>query len=222
MRIAGIDPSITSTAVCLSEGDTDRFIIYGKPRKGKWWDAVKHVCELKVREYEYPDVYSEQEIYKVRAYTRTAESIADDVAAFRPDIVCMEGFSYSSQAGDLIDLVTFGSALRMALLNCGLTVQILAPTELKSASCALAYGRDTKGIPRRPIREGEKNGLAGGKFTKREMLEAAVFHDESCDLLSCVGRDMVAEALSLAAVPKPLDDMVDALWLSRMGRMIYS
>lgn len=210
MKTAGIDPSLTSTAVCLSSDEGDKFVLFGKPRSGKWWEPVKDVCEQVTVEYQYPSDYSSQDLAKVELYSETARMVAEAVAAFGPERVAIEGYSYSSQAGDLIDLVTFGSALRRELLLRGLKVTVLAPTELKSMSCAKAYGRDKKGVPRRP------DGLAGGKFKKNEMLQALVDSEPDTSIAKALG-DMAATAIGLAAVPKPIDDMVDAWWLSRMS-----
>jgi len=216
MRIAGIDQSITSTSICLTDGHHERFILFGKEKKGKWWDSVSTVATQEVCQYDYPEGYSEQDTYKVHEYGKTAERIAEVVHQFNPDIVAIEGYSYSSQAGDLIDLVTFGSALRRAIISRGMNLIVFAPTELKSKACALAYGTDKKGVPRRPVRDGEKAGLAGGKFTKKEMLEAMAHFAPTCQMMSALG-NMAQEAMALASVPKPLDDMVDSWWLSRVS-----
>ena len=218
MRIVGIDPSISGTAIFLHDSckNTEEFILFGNKKKGKWWNVVEPICRQVVCEYVYPENYSEQDIYKVLKYGQTAELIADTVANFQPDLVVIESYSFSSAAGDIIDLVTFGSALRRSIMNRGLFIKVLAPTQLKSAAGALAYGKDKKGVARRPIREGEKAGLAAGKFTKTEMLESLIHHAPSCLLVKTLG-PMAQEAIGLATVPSPINDMVDAYFLAKVS-----
>ena len=218
MKIIGIDPSITTSAIYFIDtaNNIEYFKIYGKLRRGKWWESVKDVCEQITCEYDYPADYSEQDIYKNIAYGKTAELIGNEIELFKPDLVVIEGYSYSSAAGDLLDLCTFGSALRKSILSKNIPIKILAPTQLKSMAGALAYGLDKKNIARRPIREGEKAGLAAGKFTKKEMLEALICYAPNCSLITSLG-PMANEAILLAAIPSPINDMVDAMFLAHVN-----
>jgi hypothetical protein len=219
----GIDASLNSTAVCIELSDGTEFYLsfYTKEKADKWMKLI--TGPVKFHFTQYTDVkayeYSWSECTKQLDYEKVASNILDEVAAclskpLSDAQIGMEGYSYSSSAGPLIDLVTFGSKIRLKMLEQGSDLTLYAPMTMKTETCREVYGVDSKGIPRNDI------GLAGGKFTKHEMLEAFYQYKRAKkNPLYNVLLPFRSEIRSLKAVPKPIDDLIDAYWAKEVKRI---
>lgn len=223
-KYIGIDPSLNSTAVCVELTDgTEFFMNYTTvPKHTQWMKRTSDVCFYSLEKYTKLKQYSPSEVVKVREYGEVAMKIVDKLAERRIGAetlldglqgaqVAMEGYSYGSSAGPLIDLVTFGSALRRGLINAGTQLEIVSPMSLKVFCCTQAYGVDKKGIARNDI------GLAGGKFTKSEMMRA-MFEMEQSNPLRDKLKEWKTELYAAKNVPKPFDDLIDAWWLCKYAK----
>lgn len=224
MNIIAIDPSLTCTAMVING---KRFVFAGNSlahtKKGaltRWFKACEPLIHYQFIDYEKLDGYSDNEVAKLLAYSDTIYHIKNTIADninYNPIKVLIEGYSYSSQAGPLIDLVTFSTLLRKAMLELTKDVTIYAPTQLKLKAAELSY---------EPIRKGKKvikleyrntEGVAGGKFTKLDMLKCLTdcekYANEWTHFLK-VNKD---EILNYKSVPKPIEDVNDAMLLWYVG-----
>lgn len=150
--------------------------------------------------------YSDSEVNKLVDYQRNANQIIDTLRLNKDDQVLIEGYAFRAP-GNIVDLVMFGTFLRKAILDTGASLTIVAPMSLKYEFAKLIYGTDKKGVPR------NETGLAGGKFTKHEMLES---------LFKCADEDVIKskfkntlltyydDMIALKAIPSPINDCVDA------------
>lgn len=156
-------------------------------------------------------MYSILEIQKLNHYNKITDSIIADILMNLepniPIIIGIEGYSYSSAAGPLIDLVCFGTLLRSKLSKISSDITVYAPTTLKSFAAQLTYT---------PIKKGKKfeyrnnDGVSGGKFTKHEMYKALTENpDLNCEWLKML-REYKDEIFESKSVPKPIEDMNDA------------
>jgi hypothetical protein len=214
----GIDPSLNSTAVCIELTDgTEFYLNYTTATKHSQWMKRTTDCV-----YYSLEAYSE--IVKVKEYGKLAVKIGSKIAerasgaqvtydGLQDVQVAMEGYSYGSSAGPLIDLVTFGSALRRNVLERGAKLEVVSPMSLKVFACTQTYGLDKKGIARNDI------GLAGGKFTKHEMYRAINDGKTPCVLAEKV-KEWQADIYGMKNVPKPLDDLFDAWHLKEYAKRI--
>jgi hypothetical protein len=219
----GIDASLNSTAVCIELADGTEFFksFYTKEKPDKWMKLITGPVEFHYVRYEDTKTleYSWSERTKILNYYSVTDMIVDEVASSltRPlsdALIGMEGYSYSSSAGPLIDLVTFAASLKQKILSLDTDISIYAPMTMKTETCRAVYGVDGKGIPRNDI------GLAGGKFTKHEMLEAFFQYKKAkSNPLYDILLPYRKEIRGLKAVPKPIDDLIDAYWALQVKKI---
>jgi hypothetical protein len=130
--------------------------------------------------------------------------------------VAIEGYSYGSSAGNLIDLVTFGSLIRDRLLDIGCEVVVVSPASLKLESCKLTYPPIVEIVGKRKPKEvlfyRNNEGISGGKFNKREMylsvVENTTWKDDWSNHLRFIKGD-----ISSQKIPKPHEDITDSYLL---------
>lgn len=227
MDIIAIDPSLICTALVVND---KKFVYTGThishTDKGKYKTWFANVDDLiTVRSYDFSALksgsHAETELRKFNLYRLIAKDIANDIRTNRAHQTyrfCIEGYSYSSSAGPLIDLVTYGTILKYTLLNdAGLSeFTVIPPQELKTKAASLVYAKDAG--KNKPYRN--KNGVAAGSFTKRDMLQC-LLDDSSLTLDPWVARlhQYSAELTNLKSTPKPIEDLNDAKlmfeWIKR-------
>ena len=192
-NIVAIDPSLISTAVVVSSGDTFKIYnycresaAYGKTGLKKWYKmAEEHVTYKFISYREYKD-YSEGELIKLKDYDIVTDGIISDILSNidpkKPTKVGIEGFSFGSVSGDLIDLVTFSTLLRKKLFDIvSQDIFVMSPSTLKLESCKLTYPPIIKESGKKKItyKEEYRNnmGIPGGSFTKREIFYSIIEND---------------------------------------------
>lgn len=214
MNIISIDPSLSCTAVIVNDkkfvyaNDTTAWTKTGKLKK--WFEETSHLIDFHIVSYEKSAIYSDQEIKKLSGYDAVSDKILQDIqnhlvpGAIR---VGIEGYSYSSQAGPLIDLVCFGTLLRKKLITLTPEVNVFPPSTLKMLAAKLTYP---------PTKKGKKDewrnfqGVAGGKFKKGEMYKCLTENATlTCPWVEFL-RANDADILAATNVPKPIEDMNDA------------
>lgn len=223
MNIIAIDPSLISTAVVIN----NKILNYcresdarTKTGYAKWYKMSEHLCDFKFIEYRKFKGYSEGEIVKLMDYDKITQQIVDDIID-RIDIkkeskVVIEGYNFGAQVGDLLDLVTFSTLLRKKIFD-QITedITIISPTQLKLASCKLTYPPFIQeiGVRKKRIKTTYRNyqGIAGGKFTKREMLFSIIENKEiDTDWFEHI-RSIKDDITDRKSVPKPYEDINDAV-----------
>lgn len=225
MNIIGIDPSLISTAVTIETKDgTKLFSFYKDTKLGKWEKIVEDFVNMKFTTFKnYSKMsYSEEQLAKQDDYEKIIEMITSTILNNIDDTedtyIAIEGYSYSSAAGPLIDLVTFGTLLRDNLIKYVSTnITIFSPAELKKGCAMIAYEQGEDGAYRNFVIQKNGKGLAGGSFKKHDMARALIDHygktgeiiNKNChDILMSYKEDIFA----LKGFPKPLDDIIDSVW----------
>lgn len=205
VRIIGVDASLTSTAVCVftpEQGmEVHAFMQKGKSRK--WVSPMGGTIKAHQVDYRQSKTYAVSELLKLEDYQVAAKKIADTVDFREGDQVCIEGYAMRA-SGNMVDLVMFTSFLRMQIVARGAKLHVKSPMSIKTEFAALMYERDKKGIVR------NKMGLAGGKFTKHEMLEAAALDSGWDDNFKQALKPIAKEMLGMKSIPSPINDCVDA------------
>ena len=218
MNIIGIDPSLISTAMVVN-GKLFNYCrkkdAFGKKVYKKWFELCKDFVEYRFIEYRDYDNYSDGEIIKLIDYDNIVNKIIQDI---KTNLICgedvkiqLEGFSYNSKNGDLVDLVTFSTLLRKKLYDEITTdISIISPTSLKLEACKLTYKPINIGKKKEILEYRNIDGISGGKFTKREMLisimENDFLNDDWSKHLKSVG-DLL---LNNKKIEKPYEDLVDS------------
>lgn len=225
-NIVTIDPSLISTALVVSSGDTFKMYNYcressafGKKGITKWYGMAEQYITYKFIEYRSFKDYSEGELVKLKDYDKISDDIIKDIQenidSNKPTKIGIEGYSFSSTAGDIIDLVTFSTILRKKLFDLiSEDITVLSPSTLKLESCKLTYPPIIKesGKKKITIKEEYRNkiGISGGKFTKTEMYLSIVENEVWEDYWTKHCKLSKTDVLGIAKIPKPYEDVNDA------------
>lgn len=214
MIIIGIDPSLNSTAISIYKDN--KYTVYNytnKNPKYKWIKEVTNYVDFKFHEYnDDSENFSESETEKIKIYDIVTDKIFNDIKKIsdQQTEVFIEGYSYSSAQGRLIDLVTFSTLLRIKLVNYGININVIPPSTLKKTIAEQVYEIDKKGISR------DENGKAGGSFDKKDMMKCLIKLNINCEYTNYlqINKDILLNPKSLS---KPFDDINDALLLCYYG-----
>ena len=225
-NIVALDPSLISTALVVSTGDTFKIYNYcressafGKTGIKKWFKLAEQFVTYKFITYREFKDYSEGELTKLKDYDKVTDDIISDILSnidtSKPTKIGIEGYSFSSTAGDIIDLVTFSTLLRKKLFDqISEDITVLSPSTLKLESCKLTYPPiiTETGKKKKTIKTEYRNtlGISGGKFTKTDMLMSIVENNEMSDFWTKHCKLVKSDILGVATIPKPYEDVNDA------------
>ena len=216
MNIVAIDPSLISTALVVSSGDTFKIYnycreskVFGKKGITKWFKSAEQYVTYKFIEYREFEDYSDlitDEIIK---------DILDNIDPLQETKIGIEGYNFGAQVGDLIDLVTFSTLLRKKLFDkVSEDIWVMSPSTLKLEACKFSYEpiRKETGIKKIKIVEEYRNklGIPGGKFQKPDMFRAIVENEKLDDFWSKHCKSVKDEVLAVSTTPKPYEDVDDA------------
>jgi len=225
-NIVALDPSLISTALVMSSGDTFKMYNYcressafGKTGIKKWFKLAEQFVTYKFIEYREFKDYSEGELTKLKDYDKITDVIISDILSnidtSKPTKIGIEGYSFSSTAGDIIDLVTFSTLLRKKLFDqISEDITVMSPSTLKLESCKLTYPpivtETGKKVKKVKIEYRNTLGMSGGKFTKTDMFMAIVENNEMQDFWTKHCKLVKLDVLGVATIPKPYEDVNDA------------
>jgi hypothetical protein len=225
-NIVALDPSLISTALVVSSEDTFKMYNYcressafGKTGIKKWFKLAEQFVIYKFIEYREFKDYSEGELTKLKDYDKISDGIISDILSnidtSKPTKIGIEGYSFSSTAGDIIDLVTFSTLLRKKLFDqISEDITVLSPSTLKLESCKLTYPpivtETGKKVKKVKIEYRNTLGMSGGKFTKTDMFMAIVENNEMLDFWTKHCKLVKSDVLGVATIPKPYEDVNDA------------
>lgn len=225
-NIVSLDQSLISTALVVEGPAGIRMINYcresaatGKKGMKKWFKLAEQHVEYRFIEYREFSNYSEGELIKLKDYDRITDMIIDDIITTIdtniPTKVGIEGYSYSSSAGDIIDLVTFSTLLRKKLFDrVSEDITILSPSTLKLETCKLTYDpivtETGKKVKKLKYEWRNNMGIAGGSFTKTDMLMAIIENKSMQGGWAEHCHQIKDDLLSVSTIPKPYEDINDA------------
>jgi hypothetical protein len=220
VNFIGLDPSLISTAMVVN-GKLFNYCrekdAMNKSGYSKWFKYCEDKVIFRFISYRESDSYSEGELIKLKDYDKISDQIIKDIEEnidkTKPTKIGIEGYSYSSDAGAIIDLVTFSTLLRKKLYDYISTdITVLSPSTLKLEACKLTYP---------PINEGKKKekwvyknayGISGGSLTKHGMFMCIVDNNEINDDWSNLCKTLKDDIMGATKVPKPFEDLNDG-WL---------
>jgi len=223
MNIVTIDPSLVSTAIAISGKNGLKLINYcreddttlSKGGLNKWFKFSEGKLELKFIKYRKFDNYSDGELIKLKDYDEITNQIVNDIKEnidpSKPTRIGIEGYSFSSEAGSIIDLVTFSTLLRKKLFDqVSEDILVVSPSTLKQESCKLTYKPIDVGKKKPKLEYRNNNGVSGGKFTKVEIFLSIIENNNLDDEWALLCRSLEADILGGKTVKKPFDDVNDA------------
>lgn len=215
MNFVGIDPSLISTSVVVNGKHlfnyTTEKTATNKSGLNKWYSLCEELVKYRWIKYDNKEDFTDSEVEKLDKYDYLSdmiiEDIIDSIDETKPIHIGIEGYSYSSAAGPLIDLVTYGTLLRRKLLDVTGNIKIFPPMTLKLESAKLTYPmvlEKKKEVWR------NKEGVAGGKFNKFDMYKALTenesFNSEWVNFL----REIQDDVFQNKSIKKPMEDCNDA------------
>lgn len=221
MNYIGLDPSLISTGLVVN-GKIFNYCrkndATNKSGLSKWFKYTEDELILRFVEYRDYDSYSSGELIKLKDYDKITSmiisDIEDNIDKSQPTKIGIEGYSYSSDAGSIIDLVTFSTLLRKKLFDyISQDIIVFSPSSLKLEACKLTYP---------PINEGKKKekwvyrnneGIPGGSFTKHAMFLSIIENNNLNDNWSNLCRTLKSDIMGASKVPKPFEDINDAILL---------
>ena len=205
MRLCvGIDFSINSPAICIRNEKLAFIGFYntegknfkkGSPRDFKIHEEIMQLSDVEIINFnrrKKHDDYRIDQAQKIEDSDTLANLIGEQIPESAR--VGLEGYSYGSKGNSFIDLIAFNSVLRNNLYKRGHEVSVFTPSQVKT--CA-----------------------GKGNLNKQGMFLAFVENRSEDQLLTgseiwnwCVER----RDLGLGEIPKPIDDLVDSYWISRL------
>jgi len=231
-NIVAIDPSLISTALVVSSGNSFKIYnycresdAYGKKGITKWFKfAEEHIIYQFIKYREFTD-YSEGELTKLKDYDKITDQIIDDILSnINPELetkIGIEGYNFGAQVGDLVDLVVFSTILRKKLYDkVSKDITVLSPSTLKLESCKLTYQPVIKEIggknPRKEYIWKNKIGMPGGKFTKFDMYYSIIENENLDDYWTKHCKVIKGDITAVTKVPKPYEDINDAFLIYKV------
>lgn len=218
-NIVSIDPSLSCTAMIVNNKKfiytNSNIALTKKLNLNKWFAICEDHITYRLTDYTRSKIYSDQEILKLTEYNTVTDKIIVDITDnLNPGeeiFIAIEGYSQSSSAGPLIDLVTFSTLLRNKLIKISNNLEIISPSSLKLEAAKMTYPVIEKGKRVKKYEWRNHEGIAGGKFTKIEMLKSLIennnLHSDPWVKLLLEYKD---ELLSVKKIQKPIEDMNDA------------
>lgn len=206
----GIDFSINSPGICIRANSLSFIGFYntegksykkGDPRDFKIHreiSSLEGVSILNFNRRKKHEDYCIDQAQKIEDSHTLATLISSQIPEGAP--IGLEGYSYGSKGNSFIDLIAFNSVLRNRLWVDGHLVSVFTPSQVKT--CA-----------------------GKGNLNKQGMFLAFVDNKTDDELLTgnafwkyCVeNRDFAS-----GDIPKPIDDLVDAYWISRVVSRLKS
>jgi len=214
MNFVTIDFSLNSPGICIFSGNQYFFIGYLKPGTGtKAEQKIQEELHLlqDCQIHDQPDwtnneAYSKSEMIKIQRHTKTAKDIIDMIIKIigddSPVVIAFEGSSYGSSGGtnNIIDMAAGAAILKMELMS-RLKVHdmmTVAPSTIKKHAGKGNMKKDELWV----------------KFLDNVLNDSAL---ENSSLLKYC-KNHIGETKK---VPKPLDDLVDAYFLSHLAQTLF-
>lgn len=228
MNLIGLDVSLNSTAIAITVGKEIILFNYttSKPNN-KWIKRVSNKINFRFLEFKKDSNYSKGEIVKLLHYDNVTDQIVEDILSVinekEETKINIEGYSYMSNTNSLIDIVTFTTLLRNKLYKKVSTdINIITPKSVKTQTSVKVYGYQPPPLSKKtgkPLKDPKitmnHDGVKGGDFKKKEMLAAMIDGRVYSPIFDFINENK-DELLSFKDMPKPFDDIIDAIHIMRL------
>lgn len=229
MIFIGLDVSKISTAMCIEKNNKTSLYSYTTKKEGNCWvKDTENFINYRNIVYKYSDEkdYSKSEIKKITEFSIVSNliinDILDNIDVLDKVQIGIEGYSYNSKKGPIIDIVEFTTILKHKLLNTinqYSTIQIISPLTLKTETCKMTYTPRIEIIGKKIIRheihyENDK-GKQATKFDKWDMFYAFIENNTNLELKEWC-KENEKDISKNKDVPKPFDDVIDSWWLKEL------
>jgi hypothetical protein len=233
MLFIGLDVSKISTALCIEKnGVTTLYSYTTKKDNNTWVKQTSTYINYRHINYNYSEEtdYSKSELLKLLEFDTITDliinDIFDNIKILDSVRIGIEGFSYNS-TGPIFDLIEFTTLLKYKLMkkmNKYSIIEILSPMTIKSETCKAIYKPRIELKGKRVIKEivhiENDKGKQANQFDKWDMFFAFLKSDIKLKLKDwCVdNKDDITKGKE---VPKPIDDLVDAILIKEIIKRKY-
>jgi len=231
INLVTIDPSINSTGLTVN-GEifsiaSEGIALTKRGALNKWFTlADEHATIITVdTTYGNEKSYAKLEVIKLETYQKIANIIRTTVDKHTNPryntLVLIEGYSYSSQSGPLIDLVTLSTLIRRNLFSRnGTELVVFAPSTLKRLAGWLTYPEIAKGKKVIKLEYRNNEGVASGSFNKHQIYKALTENSKiRTDWVKFL-KEQEDEIFKAKAIPKPIEDINDAVMLMHIASKV--
>ena len=229
MIFIGLDISKISTALCIENNNSIKLYNYTTKKSNNIWikNTLDHIIYRNIS-YKYNDEqdYSKSELLKLEEFSLMTDLIINDIIDnidnnYNSVKIGIEGYSYNSR-GPIFDLIEFSTLLKYKLMQSFKiysNIEIISPLTLKVNCCKMVYKPRIEVKGKKIIKEilhyENNKGKQATKFDKWDMLDA--FIDSDLDMkLKTWCEEHEQEIKKNKEVPKPLDDIIDSIWLKEV------
>jgi hypothetical protein len=229
MIFIGLDVSKISTALCIEKDDQLELYSYTtKKANNIWIKNTSDYINYRFISYNYTNEsdYSKSELLKLDEFNSITDLIINDIYNNITNDkikIGIEGYSYNSK-GPIFDLIEFTTILKYKIINLlknYSSIEIISPLTLKSECCKMVYQPriEYKGkkIIKQILHYENNKGKQATKFDKWDMFNAFIDSDLNMNLKEWC-KEHEKEINKGKEVPKPLDDLVDAIWLKEIKK----
>lgn len=211
MNYVAVDFSLNSPGICIynDKSKSYKFISYIKPKTGTKAEQafqediskLKDVALIYQPDFTTSDAYSSQELNKIKRYDRMADDIVNLILQESQQgdgyTIAFEGTSYGSKMGtnNMIDMAAGAAVLKLKMLKIFKPedIQTIAPTTIKKFA-----GKGN--MNKTQLCQAFLENVNGDPF----LMKGELFHFATSNVES------------EKKIPKPLDDLIDAYFLSAL------
>ena len=230
MIFIGLDISKISTALCIENNNDIKLYNYTTKKNNNIW--IKNTSDYIIYRnisYKYNDVqdYSKSELLKLEEFSLITDLIITDIydnIGNNSVKIGIEGYSYNSR-GPIFDLIEFSTLLKYKLMQSFKiysNIEIISPLTLKVNCCKMVYNPRIEVKGKKIIKEilhyENNKGKQATKFDKWDMFDAFIESDLNMKLKTWC-KEHEQEIKKNKEVPKPLDDIIDAIWLKEVMKL---
>lgn len=231
MIYIGLDISKISTALCIERNGKSFYYNYTTKKPNNIWikDTSDNINYRFINyKYQKIDDYSEREMKKFDEFEEVSDLIVNDIfdniKLLDSVSIAIEGFSFASSVGPIIDLVEMATLIKHKIkskVQGMVKIDIVAPLSLKIFSCESVYKPVwiTKG--KRVIKKvkviQDNNGKLGRDFDKKDMFNALLESKLNSNLIDLLRNNKEA-FLKNKELPKPIDDVIDSIFLKEWSK----
>jgi len=224
MIFIGLDISKNSTALCINNNNNINLYSYTTKKSNNIWiKKTKDIINYKNINYTYKNEkdYSQRELIKLNEFDSITnliiKDIFDNIKNNKNIKISIEGYSYNSK-GPIFDLIEYSTILKFKLMEkiSKNEIIIISPLTLKTNCCKMVYKPRIEIKGKRIIKEilhhENTKGKQATKFDKWDMFYALIESKLNMKLKTWCENN-INDITKVKDVPKPLDDMVDAIFL---------
>lgn len=229
MIYVGIDISKISTALCIERNSITKLYSYTTTKPNNIWVSdTSDFINYRFISYEYQNEtdYSKKEMHKLDEFESVSDMILNDIfdniRLLETIVIGIEGFSFNSNAGPIIDLVELSTLIKHKLktkLQGIKEIRIISPLTLKTKTCEMVYGETIIQKGKRKIKDVKiiqnPDGKLGKNFDKKDMFISYIESDINMDFKMHL-KDNREVFLKNKELPKPIDDVIDSLFIKEV------